>query len=193
MIDGGKVVLRVIALATSGVILGWLLSNHESRKSANMGSQASLEPDAKTLPPPLVTLASSDISGSQGADGAASAPASASPPGVTLAELEREYGDPTIARGAKLTIQRVLASTLDQSRYQVHAIICHEQNCQIFSNPQVPGAEADWPPIVEEILQELAKDSFRDPETGAELKPTLQSISRGRRKDAVTVTIIWLR
>jgi hypothetical protein len=93
----------------------------------------------------------------------------------------------------RLAIQRVLNTTLDQSRYQVQAIICHEQNCQIFSNPQTPGAESDWPPIVEAIMQELAKASFRSPEAGAGLKPTLKSIARDRRKDAVTVTIIWLR
>jgi hypothetical protein len=122
-----------------------------------------------------------------------SAPTSKASSGVTTESLEREYGDPTIARDAKAAIQRVLDAKIDQSKYQVRTILCHKQNCQIFSNAKVPGADSDWPPIVEEIVQELATVSFRNPETGEELKPTLQSISRGTRKDTVTVTIIWLR
>src|SRR5690606_34033496 len=115
MANRGKGVLRVIALATLGVGLGWLLSDHESRWWANIRPQAAPEYATEKIIPPPVTPAILDISRSQSNGDAAelsSAPTSGAPPGVTLAELEREYGDPTIARGAKLTIQRVLNTKL---------------------------------------------------------------------------------
>ena len=192
-----KIAPGVIALATFGTGIGWLLSVQGSRTSVNIRPETVPEYGAEqtiALSPAPPTVV--DISSSKGRGDAAELPSAPTPeasPGVSLAELEKEYGDPTIARGAKLTIQRVLDAKLDQSRYQVHAVICHEQNCQIFSNPLLPGAEGDWPPIVETMLQELEKASFRNPETGAELKPTLEAMSRGRPKGAVTLTIIWLR
>lgn len=193
----GKKAIGVFALATLGSGIGWVLSIQGSRDSMGKHPEPVLEhATERTIIRPPATPDLEDLNHNS-SDGDAAELPSATPAdassGATLESLEKEYGDTTIARGAKLVIQRALDKTLDRSRYQVQAIICHEQNCQIFSNPQVPGADTDWPPIVESIMQELATASFRNPETGAELKPTLQAISRGRRKGAVTVTIIWLR
>lgn len=190
-----KKAVSVAVLALFGIGIGWLLSVHGFRDSADLRSQQVPEgATGQTLPPPVplsIVDSSSPSDGHVAEEPSIHTPGDSS--GVSLASLEEEYGDPTIARAAKLAIQRVLDARLDQSRYEVHAIICHELSCQMFSNPRVPGAESDWPPIVEATMQELARLPFRHPETGAELKPTLKSISRGRRKDALTVTIIWLQ
>ena len=193
----GKNAIGVVALATLGFGTGWVLSVQGSRDSMDKHPGMVLEhATARTIVRPPATPDREDLNNNSSDHDAAerlSAPPAEASSGATLESLEREYGDPTIARGAKLVIQRALDKTLDRSRYQVQAIICHEQDCQIFSNAQVPGADTDWPPIVEAIIQDLATASLRSPASGAVLKPTLKAISPGRRKDAVTVTIIWLR
>jgi hypothetical protein len=183
-----------VALALIGVGTGWLLSVQGFLETADVRSQqvpaSATEP---AIPPPITSASVASSSPGDGdVAGVSGNQTSQDSSGFTLAAMEKERGDPTIARAAKLAIQGVLDSRLDQGRYQVHAVICHELSCQMLSNPQVPGAERDWPPIVEAAMQELARLPFRHPETGAELKPSLKAISRGSRKDAVTVTIIQL-
>lgn len=183
----------VIFLAMIGAGIGWLLATHRPGESADMHPVA----DSSAAPASLLTPTAPAIDDHSGpGDGSAGDPGRTptdGPTGVTLQELETEYGDPTIARDARLAIQGVLDTALDRSRYEVYTVTCRDLNCQIFSNPKVPGAESDWPPIVEAMMQKLSSASLRNPETGAELKPELKSISRGRRAGAVTVTIIWLR
>jgi hypothetical protein len=193
----GKNAIRVVTLATLACGIGWLFSVQGSRDS--MDKDPGLAVEIAKEPTVIRFHATRDardlIENSSDRDAANAvgvAPAEGST-GATLESLEKESGDPTIARGAKAVIQRALDKTLDRTRYQVPAVICNEQNCQIFSNPQVPGSDTDWPSIVEAIMQDLATASFRSAETGAELRPALKAISRSRGKDAATVTIIWLR
>ena len=130
------------------------------------------------------------VLGREAPDATGSPPAIVTSPTTTLGAAEHADPHPVLSRNIELTVQRAIDTTLDRSRYEVQLVKCRVRNRQIFSNPQVSGADSDWPSIVEAIVSELTIASFRNPDTGADLKPMVQSISRGRAEGSLTVTII---
>jgi hypothetical protein len=192
-----KNAIAVASLATLGAAIGWLLSIQDSWNAGFGHSQRDIEHSIErsniaplVAPPSIDLISESSNGGNSELRGAPTAEESSKAPSEYP---EREVGNSIVSGNAELTINRTLVAKLDRSRYQVQAVMCHEHSCQIFSKAQVSGADSDWPPIVDAIVQDLQAVYFRNSETGAELKPILKTISQGRRQDAVTVTIIWLQ
>jgi hypothetical protein len=100
----------------------------------------------------------------------------------TLAFAQLVDPDPALSSELEYVVQRSIDAKLDRSTNQIGSVTCRGNECQMLFTSFASVTDPSWPPALRAIISDLNAIHIRNPTTGADLKPSLELVSRSTRE-----------
>ena len=178
--------IAIVALALIVGGIWWVLPRAER---GNSGVQDS---DGPHLPAVRTGVAVEAGTGEHRGDGVASDASSTS---VPHSAEPKEFSDLTeheqaLSRELEYVVSRTVDTTFDRGKYNVQAVRCRGQNCEVRFAFFKPPSVAERSTVLRSLYRDLSVASFVHPDTGAKLTLNSLELRQGSGEDAAITTLL---